>query len=278
MTQKKKLVLSPLPEQTDDYSRYEESETRWDRIIAFVVIMVLLIGAIIYFLVSNDEGDKTSELNAAVSEEFASGVKPEEISSSVVQDVKNLANELKQDPEKSLRNAEQIVEVDIAKPNEVPFSEKLSKPGAQRSVAEEHSASVQAESIVRETSVILATPARSAQIKIQNNAITRALLTLEIKDKEPKGSIPYELALPEEGITKVILFTEMKGLRGKKLYHEWYRNGVRQARVRIPVNVDKQQSHSSKYINTQMLGDWQVKVIDGQQNSYALAEFKVVLP
>ena len=128
------------------------------------------------------------------------------------------------------------------------------------------------------------TPPRPIQkwgidIRITNSAISRAVFTLDIKDREPVSVLEsYELTLPEAGIFKVLLFTEMKGLRGKKLYHDWYLNGVRQARVSIPVNVTHQRSHSSKYINTQMLGDWTVKVVDTHSNEYVNAGFRVVKP
>lgn len=271
MSQKKKLILSPLPEQTDDYSRYEESETRWDRIIALVVILVLFIGVLIYFLVSDDEGNATKVLDTTISEEQVSDLEPEEISSPVVQDNIEKADVLTQSIEQKSASVD-------AKSDDISSKEASSKSELEQPVMADLGANAQIENVVKKASETRASKVRSAQIKIQNNALTRAVLTLKIKDKEPRGSIPYELALPEEGIVKVILFTEMKGLRGKKLYHEWYRNGVRQARVRIPVNVDKQSSYSSKYINVQMLGDWQVKVVDEKQNAYALAEFKVVLP
>lgn len=271
MSQKKKLILSPLPEQTDDYSRYEESETRWDRIIALVVILVLFIGVLIYFLVSDDEGNATKVLGTTISEEQVSDLEPEEISSPVVQDNIEKADVLTQSIEQKSASVD-------AKSDDISSKEASSKSELEQPVMADLGANAQIENVVKKASETRASKVRSAQIKIQNNALTRAVLTLKIKDKEPRGSIPYELALPEEGIVKVILFTEMKGLRGKKLYHEWYRNGVRQARVRIPVNVDKQSSYSSKYINVQMLGDWQVKVVDEKQNAYALAEFKVVLP
>ena len=90
--------------------------------------------------------------------------------------------------------------------------------------------------------------------------------------------LPYTVELPPEGIIKVMLFTEMKGLRGTTLYHEWYRNEVRQARVKIPVNVRQQRSHSSKYINTQMTGEWLVRVVDDKSKVYVEAGFSVTNP
>ena len=278
MSQKKKLVLSPLPEQTVDYSRYEESETRWDRIIAVFVVLAVLMGVLIYFLVGNDdEGNASNVLNTTLTEEQLSVLGSEKTSTYEAKSADVLMQDTEQEQAGSeQKNIEQAA-VNVSKSEEDAI-EKTAKPETKQTATEDFNASKEPERIATEASGKDVTSTPSARIVIENDGITRALLTQEIKDQEPQGSIPFELALPDEGIVKVILFTEMHGLRGKKLYHEWYRNGVRQARVRVPVNVNKQRSHSSKYINTQMLGDWQVKVLDGKQNSYALAEFKVVLP
>jgi hypothetical protein len=284
MTQKKKLILNPLPEQTEDYSRYEEVETRWDRIISVFVILALLIGILTYFLLDNEEESESNALNTPLSEEQLSVLKTEEKTSSLIENKENTFDVRKQETEQVLASSQSSPELE---PEQTRISEsKLNEGASQKTVkeqikdavTEELRASVVAENIAEETSVSKQLETRSAQVSIENNAITRAVLTLVLKDKEPLGTIPYELVLPEEGIVKVILFNEMNGLRGKKLYHEWYRNGVRQARVRIPVNVNKQRSHSSKYINAQMLGDWHVKVVDGAQKLYVSADFKVVLP
>ena len=120
--------------------------------------------------------------------------------------------------------------------------------------------------------------AKPAVVSIKQNTISRAVLTQELKEKEPVSMLPYTVELPPEGIIKVMLFTEMKGLRGTTLYHEWYRNEVRQARVKIPVNVRQQRSHSSKYINTQMTGEWLVRVVDDKSKVYVEAGFSVTNP
>ena len=58
MSQKKKLVLGPLPEQKDDYSQYEESVTHWGRIIALLLIIVLIFSLVIFALLNEDEVDE----------------------------------------------------------------------------------------------------------------------------------------------------------------------------------------------------------------------------
>ncbi len=115
-----------------------------------------------------------------------------------------------------------------------------------------------------------------APVRRLREGISRALLTLDLKDREPGEALGAQVAMNDEGIIKVILFTEMEGLRGKVLHHEWFRNEQRMARVRIPVNTETQRSHSSKFINRQMLGDWMVKVVDDKGDVYATAAFEVV--
>lgn len=263
MSQKKKLILNPLPEQTDDYSRYEESETRWDRIIAVLVILALVIGLLIYFLTGNsDQKSNTEVKNTNPAAEQIPALKPEKLNTAILQNKTNNEESVKQ----------QVEQTDV-----IETANKESEPSLMAKATEQGAKQTQIEDANKETKEGIA-KSRSSQVSIHNKAITRSVLTLGIKDKEPTDTMPYELSLPDEGIAKVILFTEMNGLRGKYLYHEWYRNGVRQARVKIPVNIEKQRSHSSKYINFQMLGDWQVKVLDEKQKLYVTAEFRVVLP
>ena len=70
----------------------------------------------------------------------------------------------------------------------------------------------------------------------------------------------------------------MENLRGQNLFHYWYLNGEKHARVRVPVNHNQQRSSSSKFINKQMLGKWTVQVLDDQGKAYVEASFDVVNP
>jgi hypothetical protein len=221
MSQKKKLVLSPLPEQTVDYSRYEESETRWDRIIAVFVVLAVLMGVLIYFLVGNDdEGNASNVLNTTLTEEQLSVLGSEKTSTYEAKSADVLMQDTEQEQVGSeQKNIEQAA-VNVSKSEEDAI-EKTAKPETKQTATEDFNASKESERIATEASGVDVTSTPSARIVIENDGITRALLTQEIKDQEPQGSIPFELALPDEGIVKVILFTEMHGLRGKKLYHEW---------------------------------------------------------
>ncbi len=279
MSQKKTIVLNPLPEQTDDYSRYEETVTRWDRIIAAGVIVVLLISVTVYFLMGEpDYAVDIAAQNNTISADKAALVESEKEEAVVGQ----LAQPSQPEPASLEANpAEEITAQAVnrlaAQQNQGSQALPADKPLKQATLVSVEQEPETAKLTQTATTETLEAP-KSSGVKVFNDGITSAVLTLGIKDGKPGSSIPPQLVMPQEGIMKVILFTEMHGLLGKKLFHDWYRNGVRQARVTIPVNFNEQSSHSSKYINAQMAGDWQVKVVDDQSDAYVLAGFKVVLP
>jgi hypothetical protein len=283
MSQKKKLVLSPLPEQTDDYSRYEESVTRWDRIIAVGVLFVLVLVGLVYALSGNNSEDIGSVVqNPVPALEQVPALSLDENATAKDQTDPKAVDEIVQPevqsvlmPEQNLRETNAISEEVPARELKTNIAASLENQTANTALKDEPVEIVK--NIVHDEVNVVAKTQRQV-VSIVNKSIAKAVLTLELSEKESVVSIPYELVLPEEGIVKVMLLTEMNGLRGKRLFHDWYRNGIRQARVKIPVNLNKQLSHSSKYINTQMIGDWQVKVVDEKAQTYVLADFKVVLP
>ena len=54
MTGKKKLNLGPLPEELD-YSKYEETVTRWDRIIGVILLAIITLVLVVYIIASLSE-------------------------------------------------------------------------------------------------------------------------------------------------------------------------------------------------------------------------------
>jgi len=266
MSQKKKLILGPLPEELD-LSQYEETVTRWDRVIGVVLVGLILLSVLIYiFLPEAEQAGEQVSASAEAQAPVSQGADQLAESSLVMTNEPVAAEEktaeifekelpsVAQDPiETSPAEAESSVSVQpVSKSNEATSVDSPQKPATDSQAL--------------------------AELSIKHPAISQAVLTLELNNNEPGSPLPRELALPESGITKVILFTEMQGLRGQTLFHDWYRNGVRQARVKIPVNVNTQRSFSSKFINTQMTGDWQVKVVDAKSTLYIAAEFKVLKP
>jgi hypothetical protein len=115
--------------------------------------------------------------------------------------------------------------------------------------------------------------AESATVEIFSPLISRARLTLSINEKEPGDPAPSVLTLPEDDLARVFFFTEINNAKGTTLIHRWYRNGKQQARVVIPVHGLNWRSYSSKLLNREMTGEWQVKVFDRKGNLLAESGF-----
>jgi hypothetical protein len=262
MSSRKKLVLGPLPEQREDYSNYEESVVRWDRIIIAGVLLVLIVSAIVGLLMS--QSSTKPDASMTVSEEPADSTK------SLVEDSQAIQSK-----------AHEVLPAPIASEKESKLKvEKAIKPAA--SLSEGPSVALPGEEVTDPTqsSELASNPtlpqSNPASVLITNSAIKEASLHLSTDQGVQGDKITHSIQMPQKGLIKVMLTTEMHGLQGNKLYHEWYRNGKRQARVTIPVNVKNQRSHSSKFIDKYMLGSWQVKVVDQANESYVLADFEVV--
>ena len=280
MTGKKKLNLGPLPEELD-YSKYEQTVTRWDRVIGVVIVGLIVLILLIYMLFS---GSKPSseialveqepvapmaiELGTNSSEPAETGVTGDpvtEVSATEATETEEQVTEIESKIEMSAEADKPVQTVDTRG--------MLSSAGVSADQPEDADAMQTAQA-----EVAVKSPAALAAVNILSPAITQAILSDELAGDEPGTPLAETLILPESGITKVILFTEMRGLLGLTLYHEWYRNGERQARVKVPVNYKEQRSLSSKFINLQMTGDWQVKVVDGKGKAYIDAAFKVIKP
>ena len=279
MVSGKKLNISPLPEQRDDYSQYAESEIRWDRIVIAGVLILLVVIALLSLLFGDDAENSSAPL--AIANEVAIELPekpPESLSTLAAEPALSSASEHKRDEASQKKNASEVPlavmpmsESPEAKPRKL--EEPVQKPQAPSS--EVSKPVVQLEPVAKEPVESAKTEdLKPASVLIVNSGIKEAVLSLSLNKDQPGEPLSHSVVM-NEGLIKVILYTEMQGLNGKVLYHEWYRDGKRQARVRIPVNVRNQNSYSSKFIDKYMLGQWQVKVVDGSGEPYVLADFEV---
>ena len=253
MAEKYKLILGALPEQIDDYSHFEETQYHWGRV-AFVVLVLSALLALGYWLFAPEVKEAAPEVAAvpmtsAQQEASVAALEPEALTATTPSN-----------PDLPL--PEQAVAV----PEKRPPSPMA---GGQSMVAQPLAQNDQ----VIKPEVHL--DAASTPIQLLNSAMVRAQMTATLKDGDSGVEFGERLTVPVEGVIKVALFTEVRGLKGKVLYHDWYLDGRRQARVKKPVTLELQDSSSSKYINQQMRGAWLVKVVDQQEQVYLEAAFTV---
>ena len=253
---KTKIKVGPLPEQSQDYGHYEEEQILWGRVIAFVLVVAVAIGAVANLLMS--EAD----------EEIAIPTVP------MMPQVKSMTEHR----EPARVNAETLTAAkDKASVSGAAQDEVSSAPALEESINTESSNVALLDEKVLGDEIPKAQPIAKviSPISTYHEGMAVAALTQELKDGLPVNSLGYDIPMNDEGIIKVILYTQMQGLKGTVLFHDWYRADKRMARVKIPVNVATQRSFSSKFINQQMLGDWTVKIVDGKGELYAEANFSV---
>lgn len=133
-------------------------------------------------------------------------------------------------------------------------------------------------SYITGTSLSTADQLPPAAVEVMSGNIKRARLTLSIQDREPGDPAPAVIALPQDDLARVFFFTEIEGQAGKTVIHRWYRDGRQQARVTIPIGSDSWRSYSSKFLNEDMTGEWEVKVFDRQGKVLARSAFTFTNP
>ena len=112
-----------------------------------------------------------------------------------------------------------------------------------------------------------------AEVKINSALITSAALSTEISKRMPGAPLPQVVHLNGAPLLTLYFFTHYQNAKGQWLYHDWYRNGKRIARIKSRPHLKAFKAYSSKYIDKFMLGDWQVKVSDQQGKVLAAASF-----
>lgn len=115
-----------------------------------------------------------------------------------------------------------------------------------------------------------------AEVSIQSPHLQRATLTQNLQEKEPVGNLPGEVTMSEEGIIRVFFFNHLLDLKGQTLFHDWYRDGERVARVTIQPYSDSMRASSAKYINRDMLGQWRVEAVTGEGSVLGSGRFQVL--
>ena len=105
-----------------------------------------------------------------------------------------------------------------------------------------------------------------------NNAVHRAQLTSNILSREPSDNIQY-LSLQEQN--KLYLFTEIYGKNNQKIYHRWIFKKKLIAEITLNIRNDQWRTYSSKNFDETMIGEWEVQVVDQDDNILKTVMFDV---
>ncbi len=110
-------------------------------------------------------------------------------------------------------------------------------------------------------------------------AVSRAVLTSGIDDREPTDRLAGSLELPGSGPLTVFFFTELRGLGGRTVSHRWSRQGETVGEWPFEVGEEADgRVYSSKDIGREGVGAWSVQVVDEQGRVLESVEFVVRPP
>ncbi len=100
--------------------------------------------------------------------------------------------------------------------------------------------------------------AHEASSEPLSGRVTRAGFTTQVIDREPQDSVT---SLPND-VSRILFYTEFRGLEGHTLTHVWERDGTEMARVAIAVGGSRWRVYSTKNLEPSWLGEWKVSVVD----------------
>jgi len=143
-------------------------------------------------------------------------------------------------------------------------------------VTDEKPLLVESETVLSEQAVtnIVATqndPVATEKIKTNNN-IRRAQFTSGIIKREPIDNVD-QLRASEKELKKLYYFTELRGLKGQTITHQWQHENNVVAEVEFKVRGNRWRVYSSKYLQSHKKGSWQVVVKDEKGNRLEVSQF-----
>ncbi|MFZ2406861.1 MAG: DUF2914 domain-containing protein, partial [Methylobacter sp.] len=108
-----------------------------------------------------------------------------------------------------------------------------------------------------------------------NHNVSRASLTYGMNNKEPSGELVSTVDVRHKKPVWVYYFTELKSMKGNKVYHEWVRNGEVVSRQALVISGDIWRTSSRKLLSDSEKGNWTVRLVDKNGRLLNKKEFKV---
>jgi len=108
-----------------------------------------------------------------------------------------------------------------------------------------------------------------------NPNVSRALLTYAINNKEPTGEIGKAVDVSHKKPVWLYYFTELKAMKGSRVYHEWLRNDVIVSRQALVISGDTWRTSSRKLLSDSDKGNWIVRLVDKNGRLLNEKSFKV---
>lgn len=107
--------------------------------------------------------------------------------------------------------------------------------------------------------------------------IVRSQLTDDIDKNEPVNAIKLPLKIAKKETLWIYYFVEIKGMKGKAVYHEWLLNGDLISRKKVNISADPWRTASKQMITYTTNNDWLVRLVDEAGNKLNEKTFNLEL-
>ena len=246
----------------------------WGRILGVLLLVVIAIWSFIfasrYYSEQNNHADKQTEISVASTAALTptNKITPSDVDKDQTSPSSFTLSEKAENEKIELTaQADEPINDEMAEPNNNSYqdeSESLSKTEP-----------VSAPSTTSTTSTIenTANPAIFFQsdVDIMSNNVTRFVIASSVIENEPVGEINNIIF--KNNIATVYAFSEIIDLKDTALYYIWSVDGQQVAKVKLNINGDRWRSHSSKFIQPTMHGQWKVELQNGKDEILAVNRF-----
>ena len=112
---------------------------------------------------------------------------------------------------------------------------------------------------------------------VTKNTITRALLTLNLKNNEPVAEVNLPLMLPANKTVPVFYFVEVADMKDRVIFHEWWLGNKLINRKKISISKnDKWRTVSHQLVAYAAKNNWTVKVVDEDGQTIIEKRFDII--
>jgi hypothetical protein len=109
------------------------------------------------------------------------------------------------------------------------------------------------------------------------SSVIRAQLTSDVKKNEPIDSINAPVKIDRKEKKSLYFFAELKGLKGKTIFHEWLLNDQLVSQKKVNISSDPWRTASRQTITYTMDNDWAVRIVDDNGNKVTEIKFNLEL-
>lgn len=253
----------------------DDSEYEWNipAIIAAVIFIVSLISAGLYFFSSEENvpaefvTSPQNTVQAPVPEQSSTETITEEI---VAENVVIAKSDLESSRASNVES-EPVINTIIKEPSKE--QEIINAP----LVVEEEVVIEAVKAPIEEVVEAVAVAPDSSASPVFTDKVKRAQFTTGIEQREPVDLIEGVFPAKAEGLRQLYFFSELRNLKGHTIRHQWFHEGKLQSEIKFNVRGNRWRVNSSKRLNPAAMGDWEVKVVNEENETLLSKNFQYLL-